>query len=88
MIADWKQTGRKYVDAEWKEIGTVTTLEENESWKQGVVIFQHTGFTGHICLYFGGEEYEGLYAPYTLRDKQLYDADHEKVIAKDIMLNY
>ena len=79
-------------DNEWDKLGSCQVFEECNSsallWRE-VDILCKKGVTdgSGVCLFFGGDEYEGLPGVYRLDDGVLYDDDGDVIKTKDMLLN-
>ena len=71
-------------DSDWSVYGTCEVQEEDGTWRRATLfnLISRTAVPGgHICLYFGDEEYEGLPPnTYTLdSNNRLFDSDHDEI---------
>ena len=74
----------EFVDDDWQVLAQIKTVESvtefPAGWRSATLYRLHTDHE-RVCLYFGGDEYEGLDGnrPYSFVDGVLFDGDGDRI---------
>ena len=76
--------GDEFVDTDWDIVAKIKTVETTTEFVSGwrdATLYRLCDDHERVCLYFGGDEYEGLDSnrPYTLVDGVLFDSDGDRI---------
>ena len=81
MISD-EDEDDVFVDEDWEKLSDVKTVEPTEAYTAGwrpATLYKLRSDPTRVCLFFGGEEYEGLDDHYSFVDGVLRDGDGDEV---------
>ena len=76
--------GNEFVDDDWEIVAHIKTVEPVTEFPNGfrrATVYRLCDDHDRVCLYFGGQEYEGLDSnqPYSLVDGVLFDGDGDEI---------
>lgn len=78
------EEGDEYVDSDWEVLTQIKTVESVTEFTAGwrpATLYRLCDDHDRVCLYFGGDPYEGLDGnrPYSFVDGVLFDSDGDRI---------